>query len=210
VTARLLLVRHGQTTSNLNMVLDSRPPGPPLTDLGRNQARELAGALADEPVVAVHASTAVRAQQTAAPLAARHGLSVSVLDGVHEVFLGDLEGHDSQEALAEFARVFGCWLGGDLAVPMPGGETGQQVLDRYLGAVHRVTDHQDGSVVVVSHGGAIRLAALALAQGVQPELARAGLLPNTGRVVLERDPATPTGWRCVAWSGLDLPASPAA
>ena len=210
MTARLLLVRHGQTTSNLNMVLDSRPPGPPLTDLGRTQARELADALAVEPVIAVHASTAVRAQQTAAPVAERHGLSVSVLDGVQEVFLGDLEGHDSKPALAEFARVYGCWMSGQLSVPMPGGETGEQVLDRYLAAVDRITDHRDGSVVLVSHGGAIRLAALALAQGVQPELARAGLLPNTGRVVLERDPATPTGWRCVAWSGLDLPDSPAA
>jgi probable phosphoglycerate mutase len=45
---RLLLVRHGQTESNVNVVLDSLPPGPPLTQLGRQQAAELAERLAAE------------------------------------------------------------------------------------------------------------------------------------------------------------------
>ncbi|HEY0805657.1 MAG TPA: histidine phosphatase family protein, partial [Pseudonocardiaceae bacterium] len=53
---RLILARHGQTDANIRMVLDSRPPGPPLTELGHRQADELADLLAVEPVVGVYAS----------------------------------------------------------------------------------------------------------------------------------------------------------
>ncbi|MFN2494754.1 MAG: histidine phosphatase family protein, partial [Pseudonocardiaceae bacterium] len=78
---RLVLVRHGETTANAAGVLDTRLPGCPLSEEGHRQAAELAQRLADEPVVAVYASRALRAQQTAAPVAARHGVAVQVLDG---------------------------------------------------------------------------------------------------------------------------------
>ncbi|WP_367133644.1 histidine phosphatase family protein [Saccharothrix sp. HUAS TT1] len=200
---RLILVRHGETASNLKMALDSLPPGPPLTEAGVAQAAALAEALADEPVTAVYASTAVRAQQTAAPVAAAHGLDVRVVEGVQEIFCGDLEGRHDREAFEIFIATVKQWAEGDLDVPLPGGESGRQVLDRYLAAVAEVTaGHVDGdTVVLVSHGASLRLAALALARNVGPALAEAGLLPNTGRVVLHR---TADGWRCTSWTGVDV------
>jgi hypothetical protein len=95
---RLVLARHGQTDANVRRELDSRPPGAPLNELGRAQAEALAQRLADAPVTAVHASRALRAQQTAAPVAAAHGLPVAVVDGVQEVFVGDLEGRSDVAA----------------------------------------------------------------------------------------------------------------
>ncbi|KAA2257104.1 histidine phosphatase family protein [Solihabitans fulvus] len=202
---RLVLARHGETASNLKMALDSLPPGPPLTTLGAKQADELADALATAPVVAVYASTALRAQQTAAPVAARHGLDVEIVDGVQEVFVGDLEGRDDRKALERFFRIYSAWAGGELDAPMPGGETGQEVLDRYLGVISDVTaQHEEGTIVVVSHGAAVRLAALALCTNVAPTLAESGVLPNTGRVVLEADPTASTGWTCLEWTGLKV------
>jgi broad specificity phosphatase PhoE len=202
---RLVLVRHGQTESNLRMALDSLPPGPPLTEAGAEQARVLAEALAAEPVVAVYASTAVRAQQTAEPVALAHDLEVSVVDGAQEIFCGDLEGRNDREAFEVFYRTVTAWAEGDLDVPLPGGESGRQVLDRFLGVVSDLADkHDTGTVVLVSHGGVIRMAALALAANVRPSLAESALLPNTGRVVLERDG---DGWQCTSWTGVDIPAS---
>ncbi|MFT7835430.1 histidine phosphatase family protein [Saccharothrix sp. BKS2] len=200
---KLVLVRHGETASNVRMALDSLPPGPPLTDAGVAQAAALAEALADEPVAAVYASTAVRAQQTAAPVAAAHGLEVEVVEGVQEVFCGDLEGRHDREAFEAFLAVAKRWGDGELDAPLPGGESGRQVLDRYLAAVERLAArHRDGeTAVLVSHGASLRMAALALAVNVGPELARSGLLPNTGRVVLER---TPEGWLCTSWTGVDV------
>jgi len=69
---------------------------PALNELGRAQAEALGAAMAVEPITAVYASTAVRAQQTAAPVAARRGLTVEVVPGVHEVFCGDLEGRSDE------------------------------------------------------------------------------------------------------------------
>ena len=39
---RLLLVRHGQTMSNVDRVLDTKVPGAPLTEEGRAQASAFA------------------------------------------------------------------------------------------------------------------------------------------------------------------------
>jgi broad specificity phosphatase PhoE len=199
---KLMLVRHGETASNLKMALDSLPPGPPLTDLGQEQANLLADALADEPVVAVHASTAVRAQQTAAPVAARHGMAVQVVEGVQEIFCGDLEGRSDREAYGVFVKTATAWAEGRLDLVLPGGENGRQVIDRCLAAIAAITKGvTEGTVVLVSHGGAIRLMGQALAPNVTASLAAGGLLPNTGRVVLESDG---DGWRCTAWSGVDV------
>lgn len=195
---RLVLARHGQTQANVDGVLDTLPPGRPLTEEGHRQAAALAEELAAEPVVAVFASSARRAQQTAAPVAERHGLAVQLLDGVHETFVGELEDRGGPEVLRDFHTVFRAWHDGDLDRRVPGGESGREVLDRYLPDVERVSAaHRDGTVVLVSHGAALRLAAAALA-GVDGAFADANYLPNTGTIVLERDGSA---WRCVSWGG---------
>ncbi|MCP2262645.1 putative phosphoglycerate mutase [Streptoalloteichus tenebrarius] len=201
-TPRLVLVRHGQSEANVLRYLDTRPPGAPLTAEGRAQAEDLASDLADEPVVAVYASRALRAQQTAAPLAARHGLAVGVLDGVHEVQAGDLEGRNEAGALQRYEDVFALWSERhELDVPMPGGESARQVLDRFLPDARRArAEHPDGTVVLVSHGTAIRLCAPHLV-GNPDFLAGLVYLPNTGRIVLETDG---DDWRCVEWTGMRL------
>ncbi|MGQ0840507.1 histidine phosphatase family protein [Actinokineospora sp.] len=199
---RLMLVRHGETPSNVRHLLDSKPPGPPLTELGRRQAEALAERLADEPVAAVYASTAVRAQETADPVAKAHGLTVEVLDGVHEVQVGELEGRSDAEALGTFGGVFIRWTRGDLAAAMPGGETGEQIVERFFAAVSAIrAAHSTGLVVLVTHGGVIRLIAEMLADNVGAQLASAGLIPNTGHVLLQ---ARDTDWHCVEWTGVEL------
>ncbi|HEY4455932.1 MAG TPA: histidine phosphatase family protein [Pseudonocardiaceae bacterium] len=198
---RLMLVRHGQTESNVRKALDSKPPGPPLNLVGQQQAAELAADLANEPIVAVYASVAVRAQQTAEPVAAKHGLDVQVVAGAQEVFVGDLECNTDDTSVQEFFRVFSAWAEGDLSVPMPGGETGQQARDRFERVVADIrAEYREGVVVLVSHGGILRLVAPMLAENVTPDTTKFALLPNTGRIVLDDGPA----WRCVEWTGLDL------
>ena len=202
---RLVLVRHGQTEANVRKALDSRPPGPPLTVLGQQQAADLAADLADAPVAGVYASTALRAQQTAEPVAAKHGLIPQVVPGAQEVFVGDLEGSTERADAEEFFRVFGAWSAGDLAVSMPGGETGVQVADRFRQVVADiVAQHDQGVAVLVSHGGIIRLLAPLLADNVNPDITKFALLPNTGRVVLDRVDGRDPAWHCVEWTGQDL------
>jgi broad specificity phosphatase PhoE len=196
----LVLVRHGETLSNVRHVLDSRPPGPRLNSKGRQQAASLAQRLAGEPVVAVYSSVALRARQTAEAIARPHGLEVIVRDGLHEVDIGDLEGRSDLPAIEEFLSVYRSWHAGNIDVPVRGGESGRQLLDRFLPVVDRIQAEHNGDVVVlVSHGAAIRLTAATLASNVNSMFADAHTVPNAGAVVLEHDG---TGWQCVSWDGV--------
>lgn len=197
-----MLVRHGETISNVRHVLDSAPPGPGLTDLGHRQAAALADRMTGTEVAAVYASPAIRAQETATPLATARGLPVEVLADTHEVQVGDLEGKSDEASVISFGQVFHRWTEGDLTAAMPGGESGEQIRARFLAAVDVITGkHSAGLIVLVSHGGVIRLAAEWLADNVAPILAEARLLPNTGHVLLE---SRPSGWHCLEWTGIEL------
>ncbi|RCW47320.1 putative phosphoglycerate mutase [Halopolyspora algeriensis] len=199
---RLVLARHGQTPSNVRKVMDTLPPGPGLTEAGRSQAEGLAERLSAEKVVSIHASRAVRAQETAEPLARRHGIPVDVVDGIHEVRVGELEGSGDAAARRQFEDVYASWHAGRIDEPMPGGETGRQALTRFLAATGELlSDVTAGTVVMVSHGAILRLVAGHLAADVDSTRANSAFLPNAGIIVLE--PAeTATGWRHVQWEGL--------
>jgi broad specificity phosphatase PhoE len=69
------LLRHGEV-HNPTRVLYGRLPGFGLSVLGRDQADVVAKALADADLAAVVASPLQRAQETAAPIAALHGLEI--------------------------------------------------------------------------------------------------------------------------------------
>jgi broad specificity phosphatase PhoE len=69
------VMRHGEVY-NPGGVLYGRLDGFALSEQGRAQAEAVADALADNDIVLVRSSPLQRAQETAAPIAARHGLAV--------------------------------------------------------------------------------------------------------------------------------------
>ena len=69
------VMRHGEV-HNPEEILYGRLPGFYLSERGRAQAKAVAEALADSDIVAVIASPLERAQETAAPIAAHHGLII--------------------------------------------------------------------------------------------------------------------------------------
>jgi len=71
------LLRHGEVY-NPEGVLYGRLPGYRLSDLGEQMAVRAADALADRDIAAVISSPMERAQQTAAPVAAKHGLEIGI------------------------------------------------------------------------------------------------------------------------------------
>lgn len=77
----LLLIRHAEP---VRIVDADGPADPPLIDRGREQAARLATWLADEEIHEVWSSPMRRAQETAAPVAAAHGLEVVVDDDFAE------------------------------------------------------------------------------------------------------------------------------
>ncbi|MFD9433833.1 histidine phosphatase family protein [Streptomyces sp. NPDC060002] len=197
---RLLLVRHGQTPTNVDYLLDTAVPGPGLTELGSQQAAALPQALADEDIETLYASTLVRTRLTAAPLAAARGLDVLVRDGIREISAGDLEmvPGDSERGELYLRTVF-AWAAGDVELRMPGGESGTEFLARYDAVVAEAAASGAGTVAMVSHGAAIRAWAATRAVNVDVPYAAVHRLANTGTVVLDGSPAD--GWKALSWAG---------
>ncbi|WP_037568606.1 histidine phosphatase family protein [Phaeacidiphilus oryzae] len=206
---RLLLIRHGQTSSNVSHSLDTAVPGAPLTELGQGQAEALLGTLADERIAAVYASDLIRTQQTIAPLAAERGLETRIRGGLREIAAGDLEMADDPESIRIYMRTVLAWASGDTADRMPGAETGDEFLARYDAVVEEAADRagaegagDTGAVALVSHGAAIRTWTAARAENVDPVFIAEHGVPNTGVVVLEGSPGA--GWKALSWAGEQL------
>ncbi|MFY9920551.1 MAG: histidine phosphatase family protein [Mycobacterium sp.] len=201
MSGRLVLVRHGQSHSNVERRLDTRPPGRELTDLGREQARIFARQWPYEIGMVAH-SVAVRASQTAAEIGAELNVARHALEGIHEVQVGELEDRNDDAAVEEFNTIYQRWHEGDLDLQMPDGESATQVLDRYVPVITQLRmrylddDAWHRDIVVVSHGAAIRLVAATLA-GVDGSFALDHHLPNTESVVLT--PITDGRWSCLHW-----------
>lgn len=84
------LMRHGEV-HNPDGVLYGRLDGYHLSDLGHEMARTVADHLADHDVTHVVASSLLRAQETAAPVAEAHGVAITTDDRVIEA-ANDFEG----------------------------------------------------------------------------------------------------------------------
>jgi len=209
MSGRLVLLRHGQSYGNVERRLDTRPPGAALTALGRDQARVFARA-APRPAMLAH-SVATRASETAAVIGAELDVRLHEFAGIHEVQVGALENRNDDDAVAEFNAIYDRWHRGELDVPLPGGETANDVLDRYVPVLTDLRmrylddDEWDGDIVVVSHGAAIRLASAVLA-GVDGNFALDHHLENAESVVLA--PITDGRWSCVRWGTLTPPFYP--
>lgn len=200
---RLLLIRHGQTPSNISRLLDTAEPGAALTALGQEQAEALPGALADEQIDALYASTLKRTQLTAAPLAAARRLDVQIRDGVRELSAGDLEMRGDDEAVSAYLATALAWSEGDTSRRLPGGEDGAEALARFDAVVQEAADSGAGTVAVVSHGAVIRMWVAARAGNLGTAYVARHGLGNTGVAVLTGSPAE--GWQVLSWEGIQPP-----
>lgn len=195
---RLMLIRHGQTPSNVVGALDTGRPGPGLTALGQAQAEAVPGALAEERVDAVYASALIRTQLTAAPLAEARGLDIEIIEGLEEIVAGRWEMRNDMEAVRTYMETASRWAVGDLDAVIADGESGHEFFARYDAAIEKIAAaNPGGSVVVVSHGAAIRVWAAARIAGVDLSEAAKWRIYNTGMCELDGDPVN--GWRLVRW-----------
>ena len=172
--ARILLVRHGQSEWNA----DGRWQGqadPPLSDLGEQQA--VAAARAIGMVDAIYASDLARARHTAELVADQLGADVALDRRLRERDAGDWEGRTRVE-------IDDGWPGYLETGRRPAGyEADGSVLERVLAALDAIAAAHDGDVLVVTHGGVVRVLERHLGGDAE------GLVPNLGGRWLEHDGA---------------------
>ena len=144
----IYLIRHGQTNGNRDRILQT--PDTPLSELGHQQAKQLAQAFQDISVENIICSDYIRTQQTAAPLHAIQQSSFSLQPLLRERSFGDLRG----KAYADIdADIF------DESYAPPNGETQHQFIERVNLAwkfVLSTYKNMQGSLVVMTHGLVLR------------------------------------------------------
>jgi probable phosphoglycerate mutase len=195
---RLILVRHGQTSSNVGFLLDTAAPGADLDDLGREQAEALVEKLAGYAVEAIYTSDLVRTQQTATPIASARELELRVLPGLREISAGEDElSKDATRYVGTLLK----WHAGELMARVPGGEDAAEFFDRFDAAIAEVAEAGHGVAMVVSHGAALRTWASARVPGFTEALGE-GNLANTGVIVVDGSPAD--GWELHQLDGVKV------
>src|SRR5699024_2877493 len=201
MSARLHLVRHGQTPSNVAGALDTALPGAPLTGLGREQARlvgeELAGSGIAPPVVL--GAEAARARVPAGLVADEMALPTQPVPGLYEVQEGEFEMRTDSEAMLAYHRVVRDWLAeGGLDSCLPGGESALDVRERAMPVISELrAGHLDNGTVfvMVFHGTLMRMIVVS-AEAVPSQWALVNSMPNCG--VFELVPVG-GGWSFSRW-----------
>jgi broad specificity phosphatase PhoE len=166
-TQPLLLARHGQTADNADgLILGRRDP--PLSDLGLQQARELADAARTAGIVRLWSSPLRRAYDTAEIVSAVTGAPISVNDALVESDRGDWEGRPVAELRRLEPERFAAFEAADEAFAFPGGESLADQIVRTEIALDRVAGGPQPALIV-AHVGTIRAALLAIGRHPPPE-----------------------------------------
>jgi histidine phosphatase superfamily protein (branch 1) len=216
-------VRHGE--SGDMTVVNTLVPGPELTDTGEQQAQALVNAMSGNGIDDIYASTMIRSQETAAPLAEALHLPINVLSGLNEIDAGIFEGipvnvGDLPLGGALYLLAPLAWTLGLDFVPQLGSTVdpnGVAFDESFSGAVQSIYDGTVGTEAgtvtdaVFSHEGAIATWTLMNVNNpdfalVLQELLNTGeLLPYTGQVVVD---GSPGDWTLVSWDGTPVPQDP--
>jgi probable phosphoglycerate mutase len=157
MTARLILVRHGQIEANLTQRWHGSTDEA-LTEQGRVDARRVAEFLGrTRPQIGtVYTSPAQRAHTTASAIADALGVPLFVVPALSEYAIGVFEG-ESYADLAARHRFFE-QADADITWAPPGGESLETVGARVVAAWQSIArDHPSSETVVVSHGAAIAI-----------------------------------------------------
>lgn len=154
---RLWLVRHGESTWNALGLVQGHADGPELTGTGARQARACARSLAGEPVEAVYSSDLARAARTAEPVGRALGLPVWHDARLRERCLGVAEGRSAHLLGDRESGISGGRVVDADAAPA-GGESVRELYARAVSCAHdALAAHRAGDVVLVCHGGVVRV-----------------------------------------------------
>lgn len=199
---KLLLIRHGETASNVVQALDTAAPGAPLNEVGVAQAEQLAQELAAQDLEAVYSSPLIRARMTATPMAIARGMEVAEFAGLSEISAGELEMRTDLEAQLAYRDVFFKWLQGDMQAMVPGGENGRMALDRFSAVIEHAAAEGVESLAVVSHGAMLMTWLASRKSNFDLSLLGRSPMRNTGVAVLESGRAD--SWIVQSWQGQTL------
>jgi broad specificity phosphatase PhoE len=147
LSRRVIVLRHGRTAWNAERRFQGQAD-PPLDEVGRAQAYEVASILAAFRPTVIVTSDLMRATETAARLGEVTGIDVQVDARLRERSLGHWEGLTREEVERRYPDEFIDWLAGR-DVSRRGGETREQVAARAVASFTELPDVE--AAVLVTH-----------------------------------------------------------
>lgn len=154
----LFIARHGETDYNRNGLLQGRGIDAPLNETGQSQARMLAKYLSNYEATSLISSSLTRAWQTASFYGERTDLDIEKDSDLDEMDFGDFEGTAMKEIARELDDLQNGWMGGDISLRVPGGESPKEVFERANYAARSYINGADtGTVMLFVHGRLIRI-----------------------------------------------------
>jgi broad specificity phosphatase PhoE len=216
-------VRHGEAGDNT--VINTLVPGPDLTAAGEGQAALLPDKMDVSGINEIWASTMIRSQETAAPLADSLNITYPLdpdhlLSGLNEINAGIFEGApvgvgDVPLGGALYLLAPALWTLGLTSFPELGSTDANGIVfdARVDQAIQTIYDGSttNGVDAVFSHEGTIAIWTLMNVNNpdfglVLKDLFTTGeLLPYTGQVVVD---GSPGDWTLVSWDGTAVPSDP--
>lgn len=159
IMLEIYLVRHGQTLFNVKKKIQGWCDSP-LTSQGILQAQALGIALKDIDFQGVYSSTSERAIDTALLIKGNREIPFQSMKGLKEINFGNLEG-ESEAILTDIVQM--------VSDGFENGESKEIVENRMLDSFNQIrTEHQNGKVLVVAHGGCI----ISVIEKIDPEAAK--------------------------------------
>ncbi len=199
---RVVIWRHGRTGWNLSKRFQGSTDVP-LDDVGRAQAARAARMLATLEPDLIISSDLSRARETADILAGFTDCDVLIDPSLRETYAGGWEGLTDVEIRAQFADEWAAGRRGEV-IRRGGGELDDEVVARVTAAIERALEKipPTGTLVVVSHGGAGRLAIAGLLGLPKEHWSALGALANCSWSVLGQNTR---GWRLYEHNAGTLP-----
>ena len=163
-SGRLFIVRHGESGWNrMDLIQGQSPAAAGLTGRGRADAAAAAARLADSGATVILASDLRRARETAVPIAAALGVPTRLEPRLRERDLGAAEGRPAADVTPAETGFAGERVTDPDARPA-GGESIRELYARVTGLLGELAASvPDGRIVLVTHGGPVRVARAYLA-----------------------------------------------
>ncbi|MBU2536067.1 MAG: histidine phosphatase family protein [Chloroflexota bacterium] len=157
MSTTVLLVRHGQTESNITGYFMGWS-NEDISELGYAQAHSISSRLAKFPIASIYTSPLKRTMNTARILAKPHKLEPEVMDDLIEIGLGDWQGLHRDEISQKWPEIWKQSRIDPSDIALPNGESFQQVTERAVRAFNRiVADNTDRQALAVTHDVVIRV-----------------------------------------------------
>ncbi len=152
---RLIVVRHGESECNATGVVSTNDT--PLSEIGREEAKLTAKCLKKYKIDKIYSSDLPRAAETAQIIAEECPVSgINYDKALREADEGDYGGLDYKDANQKF-REFIDASDSHLTKHPAGGESVVEHRDRVMNFVYRVISEEEGTVLLVAHGGTNKL-----------------------------------------------------